>query len=98
MQTCFVPMCKSGYIRQKSIEKVSLLRVPKDKVSEWQRLIPRKDKVLTSNHFICEKHFSEEFIRREVNTELYSVSTIFDHQDFNLINYCELCMYSRSKN
>jgi hypothetical protein len=91
-------MCKIGYIRQKSIEKVSLFRVPKDKVSEWQRLIPRKDKVLTSNHFTCEKHFSEEFIRREVNTELYSVSTIFDHQVFNLIKYCELCMYSRSKN
>jgi hypothetical protein len=75
MKTCFVPMCKSD-------------RVPKDKVSEWQRLIPRKDKVLTSNHFICEKHFSEEFIRPEVNTELYSVSTIFDHQVFNLIKYC----------
>jgi hypothetical protein len=52
MKTCFVPMCKSGYISQKNIEKVSLFRVPQDKVSEWQRLIPRKDKVLTSNHFI----------------------------------------------
>jgi hypothetical protein len=98
MKTCFVPMCKSGYISQKNIENVSLFRVPQDKVSEWQRLIPRKDKVLTSNHFICEKHFSEELIRREVNTELYSVSTIFD-QVFNLIKYCGLlCMYSRSTN
>jgi hypothetical protein len=30
MKTCFVPMCKSGYISQKNIKKVSLFRVPKD--------------------------------------------------------------------
>jgi hypothetical protein len=71
-RTCFVPNCKSGYCSEKF--KVSVFRVPKEKVNEWKKIIPRKDKNLTENDFICQKHFQIEFIIREVKTETYSVS------------------------
>lgn len=69
---CFVPKCKSSYYNSK--EKVSLFRVPKDKINEWQAKIPRTDRNLTERDYVCEKHFSQSFIIKEVNTETYSVS------------------------
>lgn len=69
---CFVPRCNSGY--DSCPDKVSLFSVPKDKVNEWQAIIPRSDRKLRTRDCVCEKHFLEEFIIREVITETYSVS------------------------
>ncbi|KAJ3656494.1 hypothetical protein Zmor_015567 [Zophobas morio] len=64
---CVVPNCSSGY--KGNPEKVSVFRVPKDRLLEWQRAIPRKDRQLTVNDVVCAKHFNREDIVTEVTTE-----------------------------
>ena len=60
--TCCIPGCTSGYRSNKSSEKVSLFRFPKDKLlqKKWISAIPRKDWNLTNAHRVCAKHFCEE--------------------------------------
>ncbi|XP_031348155.1 uncharacterized protein LOC116174381 [Photinus pyralis] len=67
---CFAPGCHSGY--SGSSEKVSLFKVPKNKLEEWSQRIPRADKKLTINDALCEKHFFKDDVIREVVTETYS--------------------------
>lgn len=71
---CFAPNCNSGY--KSNTEKVSLFKVPKNKLKEWSAVIPRADKQLTINNVLCEKHFLKEDVIRQVITETYSVSCI----------------------
>ncbi|KAJ8913020.1 hypothetical protein NQ315_002035 [Exocentrus adspersus] len=65
MKCCFVPGCKSGYKSSKGI-KASIFSAPKNLeiLEKWRRAIPRGDKVLSEQHFVCELHFhSEDVIR-----------------------------------
>lgn len=69
---CCVPKCTSGYDKCK--EKFSLFAIPKDALKEYNRAIPRKDKILTEKDHVCEKHFTPECIIRELKTDCYTVS------------------------
>ncbi|KAF2895253.1 hypothetical protein ILUMI_10919 [Ignelater luminosus] len=60
---CCVPMCKSGYVSNK--EKVSIFQIPATKIDLYNQLIKLPDRKLTLKDHVCEKHFAEEFIRRE---------------------------------
>lgn len=70
-KTCCVPMCNSGYMSCN--EKVSIFRIPERKLEEWQRRIPRNDRQLTKQDFVCEKHFSQQFVIREIKNDLWTV-------------------------
>lgn len=74
MVRCFVPFCNSGYDYGKQEDKVSMFKVPSDRLQLWHRNISRKDKLLTLKDHVCEKHFEKQYIIREVKTEIYSVS------------------------
>lgn len=58
-RTCFAPKCTSGY--KSNNEKVSMFKAPSDveKRKIWQKIIPRADRILTSQDVLCEKHFRE---------------------------------------
>lgn len=68
---CRVPMCKSGYY--KSSENISLFSVPRNCLSEWNRVIPRKDRPLTIKDSVFERHFNASEIIREVKTDCYNI-------------------------
>lgn len=69
---CVVPNCTSGYDSNK--EKISLFKIPLNKLDEWTRAIPRKDRPLTVRDSVCAKHFTENDIITELKTNEYSVS------------------------
>ncbi|KAH7964822.1 hypothetical protein HPB49_001572 [Dermacentor silvarum] len=55
---CFLPRCKSAY--ETCTEKVLLFVAPRetDRLMQiWRHAIPRKDLVLQSTDYVCEKHF-----------------------------------------
>lgn len=68
---CFIKNCPTG--SRLGGEKVSVFHPPKGELLKWQKLIPRKDKALTHNHFICEKHFQKKLIIRELKSDVFSV-------------------------
>jgi hypothetical protein len=70
---CVVPGCKSGYKSEKN--QLSVFFIPKAKLEEWQKRIPRNDRNLTEKDVVCEKHFMPEYVIREIKTPEYSVST-----------------------
>ncbi|KAG0411805.1 hypothetical protein HPB47_011061 [Ixodes persulcatus] len=59
---CFAPNCNSGYRSCK--EKVSVFEAPSDpeRLSLWDRAIPRSDWQLTPKDYLCEKHFADGVI------------------------------------
>jgi len=61
--TCFVPGCCSGYRAHKGY---SLFQPPQDDIllANWQRAIPRADRILTARDRVCEKHFEAGMIER----------------------------------
>ncbi|CAN8018589.1 unnamed protein product [Ixodes persulcatus] len=61
---CFVPNCNSGYKSCK--EKVTLFSAPSDpeRLAQWARAIPRKDRRLMSKDTVCAKHFPEDMVLR----------------------------------
>lgn len=79
---CFAPGCDSGYNSNK--EKVSLFKVPQDKLKEWSEVVPRADRKLSIKDALCEKHFFKQDVIREVVTETYSVSF---SKDFMQVNF-----------
>ena len=62
--TCFVPGCKSGH--KSCPPRVSSFRAPKDALrrEQWARNIKRRDKELTNDCVLCERHFEATFIQR----------------------------------
>lgn len=59
---CFAPNCNSGY--QSCKEKVILFnaRADPERLAQWSRAIPRKDRMLTSKDAVCAKHFTGDMI------------------------------------
>ncbi|KAH7979140.1 hypothetical protein HPB49_008379 [Dermacentor silvarum] len=60
----FLPRCKSGY--ETCTEKVSLFAAPRetDCLKIWCHAIPRKDRVLQSTDYVCEKHFEPSYVTK----------------------------------
>ncbi|XP_044271340.1 uncharacterized protein LOC123015594 [Tribolium madens] len=67
---CVVHGCKST--SDSSKEKVSFFQVPKAKLKLWQKIVRTKHRPLTIKDRICEKHFKESDIIKEIITPLYS--------------------------
>lgn len=61
---CCVPFCTTG--SKCATEKVSSFSFPKDEVmkEQWLRVIPHANLVVTTKLKICEKHFTEDHIRK----------------------------------
>lgn len=61
---CFVPNCDTGSVSCK--EDRCLFAPPADeaRLIEWRRAIPRKDRKLTGDDRICERHFEARFVQR----------------------------------
>ncbi|KAH7960572.1 hypothetical protein HPB49_021231 [Dermacentor silvarum] len=61
---CFVPRCKFAY--KTCTEKVSLFAAPReaDRLNIWLHAIPRKDRVLGSTDYVCEKHFEPRYVTK----------------------------------
>lgn len=59
MPGCFVPGCKSGYVKG---DGRHLFRPPKSCLGEWNKAIPRSDRVLRENDCVCDIHFSNEML------------------------------------
>lgn len=59
---CFVPRCNTGY--DSCQEKLSLFSAPKNpaRLQAWRNAIPRKDRVLKTTDFVCEKHFEPAYV------------------------------------
>lgn len=72
---CCVPRCNTGYNSNK--EKISLFKIPVNKLEEWSRTIPRKDRKLTTRDHVCVKHFKDDEIITEIKTDAYSVSLYY---------------------
>ncbi|KAJ4425875.1 hypothetical protein ANN_27501 [Periplaneta americana] len=62
MPSCFVPGCNSGYRNCKELRRFFF--PPKDKVlfQKWCKAVSRKDRKLHARSYICDKHFSDDFI------------------------------------
>lgn len=62
---CFVPNCKSGY--EPSEKRVRAFRAPKDprRLTAWAKAIGRTDRPLTSDCYICERHFPSTAIKKQ---------------------------------
>ncbi|KAH7942024.1 hypothetical protein HPB49_019865 [Dermacentor silvarum] len=60
----FLPRCKSGY--ETCTEKVSLFAAPREtnRLKIWRHAIPRKDRVLQSTDYVCEKHFEPRYVTK----------------------------------
>ncbi|KAL4119113.1 hypothetical protein QTP88_011968 [Uroleucon formosanum] len=67
VKCCFVPECSTGKTlcvkQQKAsgLKNKSLFKPPKNTelFAKWVKAIPRKDKVLSKNSYVCELHFEE---------------------------------------
>ncbi|KAH8032040.1 hypothetical protein HPB51_022788 [Rhipicephalus microplus] len=76
-RTCYVPGCKSGYKSCK--ESRSLFRAPIEpaRLAAWSRKIRRKDRPLSHESVICDRHFDERFIERtfrmKINGEIVEI-------------------------
>ncbi|KAH7967027.1 hypothetical protein HPB49_021497 [Dermacentor silvarum] len=68
MPRCFVTGCKSGYDSQRSPEKRHFFWAPRDssRLQVWQRAIPRLDKQLTSSCVVCDLHFEDSDLVKEI--------------------------------
>ena len=60
--TCRIPGCKTGYKSNKSSQKISLFRFPKNEClkDKWLKIIPRENWTLTDSHRVCANHFYDE--------------------------------------
>ncbi|KAH7940094.1 hypothetical protein HPB52_021777 [Rhipicephalus sanguineus] len=67
---CYVQGCKSGYKSCK--ETRSLFRAPiePERLAEWSRKIPRRDRPFDHACVVCERHFDERFIERTFRTKI----------------------------
>lgn len=72
---CVIEKCKSGL--QSCKDKLSFFTVPKNKLEQWKKAIDFGRRALTSRDTICEKHFKESDIIREIRTPIYSVKSFF---------------------
>ncbi|KAH6945251.1 hypothetical protein HPB50_007679 [Hyalomma asiaticum] len=61
---CFVPGRSSG--DRTCTEKVSIFAAPReaDRLKVWRHAIPRKDRVLQSTDYVCEKHFKPKYVTK----------------------------------
>lgn len=46
-------------------------------MKQWQRSIPRLDRILSSKDYVCEKHFSEKFIEWNFRTDQLPDKKVF---------------------
>ncbi|XP_060862239.1 uncharacterized protein LOC132939199 [Metopolophium dirhodum] len=77
---CFVPKCTTGntqYVKQQKasgLRNKSLFKPPKNSelFAKWAKAIPRKDKVLSENSYVCELHFEENDVL------IYDETTLLD--------------------
>ncbi|KAK8777206.1 hypothetical protein V5799_029449 [Amblyomma americanum] len=62
---CFVPNCKSGY--EPSEKRIRAFRAPKDprRLTAWAKAIGRTDRPLTSDCYVCERHFPSTAIKKQ---------------------------------
>lgn len=62
---CFVPRCKSGY--ESSKKRIRAFKAPKDpgRLTAWAKAIGRTDRPLTSDCYICERHFPSTAIKKQ---------------------------------
>ncbi|KAH7958929.1 hypothetical protein HPB49_006535 [Dermacentor silvarum] len=60
----FLPWWKPGY--ETCNENVSLFAVPRetDRLKIWRHAIPRKDRVLQSTDYVCEKYFEPRYVTK----------------------------------
>lgn len=65
---CFVPGCNSGYTS--CTTKASLFTPPTSLLAEWQRAIPRADRVLSSRNKVCDRHFAPHLIERTFKVQV----------------------------
>ena len=74
--SCIVPKCKINY--KSSKVKLSIFKVPNDEIvrKKWENAIFGMNK-LNPRHYVCEKHFSEECIRRKFVDIEYNTYYIF---------------------
>lgn len=66
---CMILTCESK--KSKGGDKVAVFKVPKDNRlrAEWENSIKTsvpEVKCLRSNQYLCEKHFEERFVKKEV--------------------------------
>ncbi|KAH7940093.1 hypothetical protein HPB52_021776 [Rhipicephalus sanguineus] len=69
-RVCYVQGCKSGCKSCK--ETRSLFRAPiePERLAEWSRKIPRRDRPFDHACVVCERHFDERFIERTFRTKI----------------------------
>ena len=74
--SCIVPKYKTNY--KSSKVKLSIFKVPNDEIvrKKWEDAIPGINK-LNPRHYVCEKHFPEECIRRKFVDIEYNTYCIF---------------------
>lgn len=63
-RTCFVQGCKSGYKSCKETHSLFRAPVEPERLAAWSRNIRRRDRPLTHDCVICDRHFDERFIER----------------------------------
>ncbi|KAH7948762.1 hypothetical protein HPB49_002045 [Dermacentor silvarum] len=73
----FLQRCKSGY--ETCTEKVSLFAAPRetDHLKIWHHAILRKDHVLQSTDYVCEKHFETTYVMK-IWEGVYKGLVLFD--------------------